>query len=147
MFGEKLKKIRKENNLSLEEIAKIFSETFDVGTNKTTISRWENNKQNTDVSSLKLYSDYFEVSMDYLMGYTEKVYRVKEENIEDLRNKLNEKELMELDILINLILTLFQKNVELKEETKEELIKTLTKTFIESLENIKNNEKIGEMEI
>lgn len=53
---------------------------------------------------------------------------------------------MELDILINLNLTLFQKNEELKEETKEQLIKTLTKAFIESLENIKNNEKIGEIE-
>lgn len=146
MLGEKLKKIRKENKISLEELASIFIEKYKTGTNIASLSRWENGKQIPDLNSLKMYCDYFKLSMDYLCGYSDIPIRIKEPTIEELRENLNTSELIELDTLINLNLNTLQKKGDLEEKTKEKLIKYLTKAFIESLENIKNNEKIGEIE-
>lgn len=147
MLGEKLKKIRKENKISLEELSSIFAEKYNSGTSKATLSRWENGKQLPDLNSLKMYCDYFGLSMDYLCGYSDIPIRIKEPTIKELRENLNTSELIELDMLITLNLNTLQKKGDLEEKTKEELIKYLTKAFIESLENIKNNEKIGEIEI
>lgn len=147
MLGEKLKKIRKENKISLEELSSIFAEKYNSGTSKATLSRWENGKQLPDLNSLKMYCDYFGLSMDYLCGYSDIPIRIKEPTVKELRENLNTSELIELDMLITLNLNTLQKKGDLEEKTKEELIKYLTKAFIESLENIKNNEKIGEIEI
>ena len=147
MLGEKLKKIRKENKISLEELSSIFAEKYNSGTSKATLSRWENGKQLPDLNSLKMYCDYCGLSMDYLCGYSDIPIRIKEPTIKELRENLNTSELIELDMLITLNLNTLQKKGDLEEKTKEELIKYLTKAFIESLENIKNNEKIGEIEI
>ena len=92
-----------------------------------------------------MYCDYFGLSMDYLCGYSDIPIRIKESTIEELRENLNTSELIKLDTLINLNLNTLQKKGDLEEKTKEKLIKYLTKAFIESLENIKNNEKIGEI--
>lgn len=77
MLGEKLKKIRKENKLSLEELASIFIETYKTGTNIASLSRWENDKQIPDLNSLKMYCDYFGLSIDYLCGYSDIPIRIK----------------------------------------------------------------------
>ena len=64
-FGERLYKIRKEANLSQEELAELM----DVS--RQSVSKWESDKAYPEMTRLLFLSDYFHVSLDYLMRGTE----------------------------------------------------------------------------
>ena len=57
-----LKLLRKKKNLSQEELGKL------VGVTKMTISRWEKGGSDIDINNLKKLSQYFGVSIDYILG-------------------------------------------------------------------------------
>ena len=60
-FGERLYKLRSEKNISQEELAELL----DVS--RQSISKWENDKAYLEMTKLLFMSDYFGVSLDYLM--------------------------------------------------------------------------------
>ncbi|SHH54042.1 Helix-turn-helix domain-containing protein [Caloranaerobacter azorensis DSM 13643] len=64
-FGERFKQLRKEKNMTQEELAKKFF------LNKSSISRYEQNKQVPEMDLLKGFADFFNVSIDYLLGRTD----------------------------------------------------------------------------
>ena len=138
-LGDKLKKLRKDKYMTMETLANEFNAKFKTGTYKAAISKWENNKQIPNTKSLQMYCDYFNVSMDYLNGYTSKASRDIEPTIEEIRAKLNESELIELDTLITLNTTMFQKRGDLKDYTKEQIIKALTIAFYDTLPRLNDN--------
>ncbi len=55
-------KIRKKNNLSQKEFASIF------GVAQNTVSNWEKGKRDIDNEKLKAISEYFKVSIDYILN-------------------------------------------------------------------------------
>lgn len=60
-FGERLYKLRNEKNVSQEELAEVL----DVS--RQSVSKWENDKAYPEMTRLLFMSDYFNVSLDYLM--------------------------------------------------------------------------------
>ncbi len=64
-FGERLFELRKTKNVSQEE----FAELLDVS--RQSISKWENDKAYPEMTRLLFMSEYFDVSLDYLMRGTE----------------------------------------------------------------------------
>lgn len=60
-FGERLYELRKSRNVSQEELAELL----DVS--RQSISKWENDKAYPEMTRLLFMSDYFDVSLDYLM--------------------------------------------------------------------------------
>lgn len=64
-FGQRLYELRKNKNISQEE----FAELLDVS--RQSISKWENDKAYPEMTRLLFMSDYFNVSLDYLMRGTE----------------------------------------------------------------------------
>lgn len=64
-FGERLYQLRSEKNLSQEQLAELL----DVS--RQSISKWENDKAYPEMTRLLFLSDYFQVSLDYLMRGTE----------------------------------------------------------------------------
>ena len=60
-FGVRLGELRKNAGLSQEE----FAELLDVS--RQSISKWENDKAYPEMNRLLFMSDYFQVSLDYLM--------------------------------------------------------------------------------
>lgn len=60
-FGERLFELRKTKNISQEELAELL----DVS--RQSISKWENDKAYPEMTRLLFMSDYFDVSLDYLM--------------------------------------------------------------------------------
>lgn len=64
-FGQRLYELRKSKNISQEE----FAELLDVS--RQSISKWENDKAYPEMTRLLFMSDYFDVSLDYLMRGTE----------------------------------------------------------------------------
>ena len=70
-FGERLYELRNKNNLSQEELAEVL----DVS--RQSIPKWENDKGYPEMTRLLFMSDYFDVSLDYLMR------GIKKENNEE----------------------------------------------------------------
>lgn len=61
MFGEKLKELRIQKNLSQKQLASILS------VHKATISLYESNSRFPSIDILKATARYFHVSTDYLL--------------------------------------------------------------------------------
>lgn len=64
-FGERLRELRIEKDLTQEELANYF------GLHKTRISQYELNKRQADDEMKKKFAKYFNVSLDWLMGLTD----------------------------------------------------------------------------
>ena len=61
----RLRELRKERSISQLKLA------IDLNMNQNTISRYENLEREADYKTLILFADYFNVSIDYLLGRTE----------------------------------------------------------------------------
>ena len=61
----KLKELRKEKGISQLKLA------MDLSMNQNTISRYETEERKADYETLIKIADYFNVSIDYLLGRTE----------------------------------------------------------------------------
>ena len=61
----RLKKLRKERKISQLKLS------IDLNMNQNTISRYENMEREADYETLIKFADYFDVSLDYLLGRTE----------------------------------------------------------------------------
>lgn len=70
MIGNKIKELRKSHNLTLEELADILNKEYPdtINFNKGRISKWENNREEPRLSSVKILADYFDVPLDYFNG-------------------------------------------------------------------------------
>ena len=60
-FGEKLKQLRTENNVTQQELADY------IGVGRPSIAGYETKKKHPDYDKLKLIAQFFNVSTDYLL--------------------------------------------------------------------------------
>ncbi|WIV12155.1 helix-turn-helix transcriptional regulator [Proteiniborus sp. MB09-C3] len=65
IFAERIKTLRIERNIKQSELGEI------VGLTYTAISDIERGRRTTTMEKLDALADYFEVSVDYLMGRTD----------------------------------------------------------------------------
>lgn len=80
-FGEKLKKIRTDRNLTQEELAeKIF-------VTRTAVSKWESGKGYPNIDSLKEIANFFGVTIDALLS-SEEVLTIAEADTKKSRDHL-----------------------------------------------------------
>lgn len=97
LFPERLKTLRTEKGITLEELARK------IGTTKTTLSRYENGERSPKLQLVGLLANYFQVDMSWLSGQStyrnsldilstynqlekprqEKVYRFAEHQLEE----------------------------------------------------------------
>ena len=62
----RLKELRKKRKISQLKLA------LDLDMNQNSISRYENLEREADYATLIKFADYFDVSIDYLLGREEK---------------------------------------------------------------------------
>lgn len=81
IVGQRLRTLREGIQLSQAKIAKL------IGTSQVSINRYENGTGFPPPKTLLWYADYFDVSMDYIYGRTDKpqgtLYEYKPKAIED----------------------------------------------------------------
>ncbi|CAI3242177.1 putative transcriptional regulator [Clostridium neonatale] len=65
MLGDTLKMLREEKNITQSAMAKSLN------ISPSTIGMWEQNRRSPDGDSLKMLSDFFDVTIDFLLGKTE----------------------------------------------------------------------------
>lgn len=85
MLGERLTKLRKNKGLTQEACAKK------LGIPRSTYSNYEGGKREPDIETIRKIAVFFEVSTDYLLGYTndpnpKKASEMTEVEIEDFIN-------------------------------------------------------------
>ena len=100
----RLKILRKQRGLSQLKLA------MDLNMNQNSISRYENGEREADYATLIKFADYFNVSLDYMVGRTDIKEMVEKTKMSDLTDKetlliklfrtLNEKQ---KDCIISLI--------------------------------------------
>ena len=79
-FNEKLQKLRKEQNLTQEELAeKLF-------VSRTAISKWESGRGYPSIDSLKVIAKYFQITIDELIG-NEEIISLAEQDIKENKKK------------------------------------------------------------
>ena len=118
IFGERLKKLRMSRHLTQDELGEIFNPPLA----QSTIGTYERGVRQPSLENLITISNYFNVSIDYLLGITDEERTVnvfKEENPQELREFLNQN-----NILFN--------GAELSNEDKQRMIDILTGLFWET---------------
>ncbi len=65
IFAERIKMLRKQKNIKQSELGEM------VGLTYTAISDIERGRRTTTIEKLVAIADYFEVSIDYLVGRTD----------------------------------------------------------------------------
>ena len=65
IVGERIRALRKEGSLSQVALAEK------IDSNQKQVSKWERNQIEPNIDMLKRLADYFEVSVDYLIGRTD----------------------------------------------------------------------------
>ena len=77
-LGNKICKIRKDNNLTQEEFAERYNVT------RQTVSSWENCKSYPDLDTLVRISDDFSISLDVLLKEDKKVIKDIDKNVKKI---------------------------------------------------------------
>lgn len=98
-LGNKIYKIRKDNNLTQEEFAEKYNVT------RQTISSWENCKSYPDLDTLVRISDDFSISLDILLKEDKKVIKDIDKNVKN--NKRNKKVIIVLSLIIIALIIIF----------------------------------------
>jgi len=66
MFGARLKELRIEKSITQSELAKLLS------ISASTVGMYEQGRRDPDTSTLQFLAEYFDCSVDYLLGRTNK---------------------------------------------------------------------------
>ena len=77
-ISEKLKMIRTEHGLTLEEMGKKLAGDSETHINKSMVFNWEKGTHEPSLSNIVLYSKAFNIDMNYLLGLTS-VYSEREQ--------------------------------------------------------------------
>lgn len=81
MFGDRLKELRIEKNLTQAQLAKFLN------ISPSSIGMYEKNRRIPDTETLKRFAKYFNVSVDYLIGKSD-IKESAEELLKDPRTTI-----------------------------------------------------------
>lgn len=99
-FGERLKKLRLERRLTMQEVA------IKLGLAKSSYAGYEGGQRNPPIDKLIALAHLYQVSTDYLLGLTEIQHAVNSLHSNQLHwdgNLLNEKELVIVQQIVELM--------------------------------------------
>lgn len=75
IFSKRLKYLREKSNYSQKKVA------ASLGISNVQLSRYESGDRNPDPDTLAHLADYFNVSVDYLLGRTDNPIRIDDDSI------------------------------------------------------------------
>lgn len=106
-FGDRFKKLRVGRGLTQDQLVDDFNNKYGYSFTKATISQYENNKRTPEMSTIMKFTEYFDVSLDYLLCNDIQVIR----EIGDRYKVSSKSDFVDLDDIINLINTLNSNDV------------------------------------
>lgn len=101
-FSEKLQTLRKQKNLTQEELAEILF------VSRTAISKWESGRGYPNIDSLKAIAKFFGISIDQLLS-GEELLSIAEKDVKEKENNLQDLifGLIDISVAVFLFLPLF----------------------------------------
>lgn len=78
----KIRELRKEKKLTMKQLGAIFS------LSESTISLYENGKHYPDMETMQKFADFFNVSVDYLLGREEAQQKTPADPMQEKRAHL-----------------------------------------------------------
>lgn len=115
-FGKKIKKLRIDSGLSMQELAEK------IGVTKSSINMWENSNSIPKDSILIKLSKVFDVSIDYLLGNEKMEEKVPESKtlhyIQRNLEKLDEQKLKQAEKILQ---TVFDDIFEAREDDEDDI--------------------------
>ena len=101
-FSEKLQTLRKQKNLTQEELAEILF------VSRTAISKWESGRGYPNIDSLKAIAKFFGISIDQLLS-GEELLTIAEKDVKEKENNLQDLifGLIDISVAVFLFLPLF----------------------------------------
>lgn len=153
-FAYRFKKLRLENNMTQTDVVDKFNSIYHTTFNKSTISQYENGKRKPDISILENWAEFFDVSIDYLLGHIDiKKYNLDTPNLTDKeQSMLNDYRLLNVNgkkEKENNIKKIGKRLRDLREEkniTQEELGKILGTSHV-TIGRYENGERIPKLDI
>ena len=70
-IGDILIKLRKEQQLTMDMLVEDMNYKYGLNINKSMVSRWERNENDPSLEMAIYLAQYFNVSLDYLIGLTD----------------------------------------------------------------------------
>ena len=72
-IGSRIKSLREEHDLSMDMLVQDINNRYELENplNKGMVSRWERDINNPSLDNARCLCDYFNVSLDYLIGNTD----------------------------------------------------------------------------
>lgn len=110
-FGKRLKLIRLERGLTLEEIAK------GIQSNKSTLSLYESGKRKPEYAMIKKVSEYLGISADYMIGTVDNPFE-----------KLNKKDTIDFHQMSGATRAYFS-NQNISQEEKDDMFEDISKMY------------------
>lgn len=108
-IGNGIRSLRKKHNLTMEQLANNLNKTFPNSSKftKSKLSKWENGKEEPRLSSAKLISDYFNVTIDELYNNTAHYHSLRNSSEEriyaHIKNDVTAEELEEIKNFIEYV--------------------------------------------
>lgn len=93
MYGERIRLLRKEKNMTLRELSDALGVPF------TTLGNYEREDREPNFQNFKAIADYFQVSIDYLMG-RDSIESISDEEVTIKTLKYLDEELSNSDLEI-----------------------------------------------
>ena len=95
-FKDRLKQLRKEKNLTLRDLASK------INTTKSTLSRYETGDGQPKQDILESLANFFEVTVDYLLGRTNQKYFKAEDTISfHTKKKISDKDVKTIKNIVD----------------------------------------------
>lgn len=129
MIGQRLKLLREERGLKQIDIANM------LGVSRTTYTQYETGKSEPDLATVAKLADYFNVTIDYLLGKTD-IRNPYDEFLAQAKEKYGSRGKKQAEELLQNIQSLFDGG-ELPEEDKDEFFRAITEIYFESKEKNK----------
>jgi transcriptional regulator with XRE-family HTH domain len=133
-FNQRMKELRTEKNITLEDLAKVLSTT------KSTLSRYENNLRTPNANFINQLAKYFDVSADYLLGNTDIKEPIDVPQEYTDKYKVTKRDIKQHDEVIKHAQA-FMMDDKVGEKDKEKLVAVINKIYWDS--KAKNKEKFG----
>lgn len=102
-----LRKLREEKNISQHTLASI------VKVSQQSINKYENHDVEPGINTLKMLADFFDTSVDYIIGYT------------DIRHKIEPVKEFDLNAQEQLYLSYYRKLSQTKRQCLQEVAKNM----------------------
>ena len=68
---DRIKELRTERQITMDLLAYDMNNKYEININKGLISKWESGKNDPSLRHAAFLADYFDVSLDYLIGLTD----------------------------------------------------------------------------